>query len=94
MLTANAAKIFFTNVKYYPAQAPLVKMRTSVALAKLKMRCAVKRNTVVYDLAVTEFKRFVSFKGTVINVYLPADATAMLAFIRDAFKLIIIFRCV
>ena len=69
-------------------------MRTSFPLAKLKMRCAVKRNTVVYDLAVTAFKRLVFFKGIVINVDLPADATAMLALIRYAFKLIIIFRCV
>jgi hypothetical protein len=94
MLAADIAKITLAEIKNYPAKTFFVKMRTSIALAKPKMRAfslldAVQNLACIRVLACTVFA-----KRGFVYIYFPADTAAVSASLCDAPKVRIVAWCV
>jgi hypothetical protein len=92
MLAADVAKIFLAELANYAAKSARVKMRTSVALAECKMR-HVTADASLDLLAVASAERGIFCHCAFVNVDLPANTTAVGAFIGDAREIKIVFRC-
>ena len=94
MIITNLAKAFSTKFCVNIAQVFAVQKRTALICTKLKMACAVclGNNVFTKTLAKVSAYSFVIFKGVVVNVNFPADATAVLAFIGGTAEFVVIIR--
>jgi hypothetical protein len=94
MLAADIRKIILAHTEDDFAKSVLIKMRTSVTVAKEKMRRVFERNTIHNRSTVATFEGFVFCKGAFIDINFPTDAAAVLALLCYAFEFFVICRSV
>jgi hypothetical protein len=94
MLAADIAEVVLPHVQNDPAKSALVKMRASLPLSQSEVRRVLHRNALSDGVSVPTAKAFVSLKGNVVHVDLPANTAAVLASIGNTSEPFVISRSV
>ena len=92
MLAADVAKISLAELADDAAESALIEMRATVIFVEGKMR-RVAADALLYIITVAARESGIFRHCKLVDVDLPANATAMGTFVGDAGKIKIIFRC-
>ena len=92
MFRADIAQRVLAQLKDKLAQAASVQERAALVPVEDKMRLRLHGYGASQPLPKRPPKRTVAFEGVGIYIYLPTDAAAVAAFVRNAPEIVIILR--
>ena len=93
MLAADLAKRALTDIRYYPTKPAIVKMRASAVRLHSEMRNVALLDARADIIGIRAIERGIFRERFTVDVDLPANATAMAAFIGYTSEIAVIFWC-